>query len=109
MSTAVYFALFLLAGILFGVIITYLLMRMRINKTNDVEKQLGEKNQAFSAMSQRAEILDLSVADLKKENKDLETLKSNQAISIARLETEKRTLTDQMEQHTEDLRTKVGS
>lgn len=80
-------------------------MRMRINKTNDVEKQLGEKNQAFSAMSQRAEILDLSVADLKKENKDLETLKSNQAISIARLETEKRTLTDQMEQHTEDLRT----
>ncbi len=105
MSTAVYFALFLLAGILFGIIITYLLMRIRVSRTNNLEKQLDDKNQAFSALGQRAEILDRSVSDLKEQNKHLETLKANQAITIAKLETEKGALTSQMEQHTEDIRT----
>lgn len=103
MPIELYAILIFAIGLFVGISLGYFFFRRNIKSSKLLENQLDEKNQAFSAMQQRAELLQESLSELKIEHTALSNLKGDLAATVVRLETEKAGLSSQISEHTEDL------
>lgn len=103
MPIELYAILIFAIGLFVGISLGYFFFRRNIKSSKLLENQLDEKNQAFSAMQQRAELLQESLSELKIEHTALSDLKGDLAATVVRLETEKAGLSTQISEHTEDL------
>lgn len=103
MPIELYAILIFAIGLFLGISLGYFFFRRNIKSSKLLENQLDEKNQAFSAMQQRAELLQESLSELKIEHTALSDLKGDLAATVVRLETEKAGLSTQISEHTEDL------
>ena len=103
MDTAIYFALFFCAGLVFGFILLYLGNRSKAVSANRIEEERNILQSQVSGLTQKAEILGNSLNELKTKNQDLEFTNNQNQANLARLGAEKAGLESHIAQHKEDL------
>lgn len=104
MNPEIYLTLFFTIGLILGVLITFLLLRRNLKSAKELRKKLDERNNAYASVLERSEMLNNSLEELKTGNESLRKTNSEQSVRIAQLDTEKKSLADRIEQHTDDLK-----
>ena len=103
MESAIYFALFFCAGLIFGITLFYLGNRSNSASANRVTEERNFLQSQLSGLTQKAEILGNSLSEMKLKNQDLEFTNNQNHADLARLGAEKTGLENHIAQHKEDL------
>lgn len=103
MESAIYFALFFCAGLIFGILLIYLVNRSKVAAANRIEDERNTLKSRVSALDQKAELLSISLNEMKEKNQALALSNNQNQADLARMGAEKAGLEHHISQHKADL------
>ena len=104
MNIALYYAAFLCAGLVIGILVYHIISGSKKSTRVNLEEERNSLVAQLSAADRQIAISEKSMAELKSKNEHVEEFNRQSASNIARLEAEKKSLQEHVSRHTDDLK-----